>query len=652
VRILFLTSAHNSLSQRLFVELTDRGHEIRVSVVANGEEMIQAVAHEAPDLIIAPMLKVAIPQEVYAHTRCLIVHPGVKGDRGPSSLDWAITDDERAWGVTILEAAEVFDAGPIWASREFALESDPPRKSSLYRGPVTEAALCGVLEAIARIEMGEVQSGSWQPEPLSEAMSYARGRLRPPMKQADRSIDWDRDTAAIIIRKVRAADSAPGVLSKLLGADCFLYGAHEEDRLKGSPGQIIARRDGAICIGTIDGAVWISHLKAKSDLSTQKEICRMAQMGLGCELCAEEFCAVAGIKLPATQVLGPMLRGVPDEPLPIDAPADRRTFREIVYREEDKVGYLSFDFYNGAMSTTQCQRLRDAFLYARSRPTRVIVLLGGRDFWSNGIHLNVIEASADPAEESWRNINAMDDLVHEIINTMSHVVVAGMRGNAGAGGAILALAADRLFARPGIVLNPHYRGMGELYGSEYWTYLLPQRVGQANALDLTHSCQPLGAQKAREIGFLDDVFGEDVETFEKELSLRAMDLAQGSQYKASIVEKLKRRLEDEFAKPLANYRAEELERMRVNFFGSDPAYHEARRHFVFKGNPPTAEATSLIRRNQLELAASADTQQAACSGLESQSPQPLEKDRKSPDLALAWVNLLQLTIRRVFAPAQ
>ena len=178
------------------------------------------------------------------------------------------------------------------------------------------------------------------------------------------------------------------------------------------------------------------------------------------------------------------------------------------------------------MSTAQCKRLRDAFLYARSRPTKVIVLLGGRDFWSNGIHLNVIEASADPAEESWRNINAMDDLVHEVINTMSHIVIAGMRGNAGAGGAILALAADQVFARPSVVLNPHYRSMGELYGSEYWTYLLPKRVGQAKALELTQGCQPLGAQKACEIGFLDEVFGEDMEMFEKELRLRAMALAQ------------------------------------------------------------------------------------------------------------------------------
>ena len=144
-------------------------------------------------------------------------------------------------------------------------------------------------------------------------------------------------------------------------------------------------------------------------------------------------------------------------------PTDHRTFREIVYAEEGQVGYLSFDFYNGAMSTAQCYRLRDAFLHARSRPTRVIALLGGPDFWSNGIHLNAIEASADPAEESWRNINAIDDLILEMLNTMSHLVIAGLRGNAGAGGAMLALAADRVICdvrrRPQPALPEHGRAL-------------------------------------------------------------------------------------------------------------------------------------------------------------------------------------------------
>ena len=614
MRILFLTSAHNSLSQRLLIELGERGHEIRVCVASTKEAMIADVSHEAPDLIIAPMLKIAIPKEILSRHLCLIAHPGIRGDRGPSSLDWAIANHEKIWGVSVLEAAEELDAGPVWASHEFAVTDDPPAKSSLYRGLVTEAAVRGVLEAVAHIESGAYQSGSWQPEKLTDGSANVRGRLRPPMRQAHRAIDWMRDTTAMIVRTIRAADSAPGVLATLLGKTCFLYGAHEDERRHGAPGQILARRHGAICIGTIDGAVWISHLKAKDEVEAQEVPCRLAQAGIVCELCDAELCPVAGIKLPATQVLGPLLRGVPEAPLPIDAPADHRTFREIVYTEEDEIGYLSFDFYNGAMSTSQCTRLRDAFLYARARPTRVIVLLGGADFWSNGIHLNEIEASTDPAMESWRNINAIDDLIFEILNTMSHLVVAGMRGNAGAGGAMLALAADHVYARSGVVLNPHYRSMGGLYGSEYWTYTLPRRVGLRRALELTVSCKPIGTRAAREMGFLDDVFGEDAGAFVAELRERARRLASDPEFRVTLRRKHEKRLDDESVKPLASYRAAELERMWVNFFGPDPAYHEARRRFVFKGNPPPQQSQLPIEA-EAEAAPWVLSQGAASAGM-------------------------------------
>jgi putative two-component system hydrogenase maturation factor HypX/HoxX len=103
--------------------------------------------------------------------------------------------------------------------------------------------LRGVLEAVARIESGELQSDSWQPQKLSHVSPYVRGCLRPPMRQADRAIDWMQDRTAMIVRKIRAADSAPGVLGTLLGKTCFFYGAHEEARLQGPrPGSGPARR--------------------------------------------------------------------------------------------------------------------------------------------------------------------------------------------------------------------------------------------------------------------------------------------------------------------------------------------------------------------------------------------------------------------------
>ena len=62
------------------------------------------------------------------------------------------------------------------------------------------------------------------------------------------------------------------------------------------------------------------------------------------------------------------------------------------------------------------------------------MLLGGRSFFSNGIHLNVIEAARDSAAESWANIHAIDDLVHDIIETPSPSWLrryVGMQGRAG-----------------------------------------------------------------------------------------------------------------------------------------------------------------------------------------------------------------------------
>jgi putative two-component system hydrogenase maturation factor HypX/HoxX len=553
MKIHFLTSAHNSLSQRLLIELTERGHVVTVSLAESEDAMFNAVAEHSPELIVAPMLKTAIPEAIWSKHTCLIVHPGIKGDRGPSSLDWSILSGEKEWGVTVLQAAAEMDAGDIWATHNFPLDAAPLSKSSLYRDRVTEAAVRGVLEAVENF-----MSKKFQPEALDYCQPDVRGRLRPTMRQSDRAIDWRRDSTEAVTRKINAADSAPGVLDNSLGDAFFLYGVHVEDELRGAPGQLLAQRHGAICRATVDGAVWISHLKAK------------------------DHGPYAGIKLPAVQALGHRASELPHSEIAVDASFERRTFRDIRYEEKDGVGYLHFDFYNGAMSSDQCYRLRNAFLFARSRPTRVIALLGGQDFFSNGIHLNVIEAASDPALESWRNINAIDDFVLEVLNTMSHLVVAGVRGNAGAGGAILALAADYVFAREGVVLNPHYKSMGGLYGSEYWTYTLPRRVGGAQAIALTHQCRPIGTKEAKELGFIDDCFGSAGD-FDRILVDRATMLSRREDFWLMLREKHEKRLTDERAKPLAVYRAEELKEMRENFFGPDISYHLARQKFVYKG---------------------------------------------------------------------
>jgi putative two-component system hydrogenase maturation factor HypX/HoxX len=123
MRILLLTHAFNSLTQRLGAELRQRGHEISVEFDIADAVTEEAVALFRPHLIVAPYLRRAIPESIWSRCVCLIVHPGIVGDRGPSALDWAIQEGEGEWGVTVLQAQAQMDAGPVWATVGFALRS-------------------------------------------------------------------------------------------------------------------------------------------------------------------------------------------------------------------------------------------------------------------------------------------------------------------------------------------------------------------------------------------------------------------------------------------------------------------------------------------------------------------------------------------------
>lgn len=60
----------------------------------------------------------------------------------------------------------------------------------------------------------------------------------------------------------------------------------------------------------------------------------------------------------------------------------------------------------------------------------------------------MIENSEDKQKEAYRNIVAIDDVIKTIVNMKNKVSVAVMRGNAGAGGAMLAAACDIAVAHP------------------------------------------------------------------------------------------------------------------------------------------------------------------------------------------------------------
>ena len=574
LRILLLCHSFNSLSQRLLVALQALGHSVSVELDIADAVTEEAVALFEPHLLIAPFLRRKIPASVWQHTPCLVVHPGPPGDRGPSALDWAVLEGRTHWGVTVLRADGDYDAGPVWAHASFAMRA--AAKGSLYRREVADAAVRATLLAVARFVEGGAAGASTTA--TTTTGQTPPGQWRPLMPQSARHIDWRRDTTAQVLAKLRSADGQPGVADAMFGQACHLYDGHAatpallQTLPPAQPGDVIAQRDGALLRCTADGGVWIGQARA-----------------------AQACGGAAAFKLPAAMAFAHEASSLPTCSVPLQRADDE--WAELRYREfsavgspgrpEVRVGCLSFDFYNGAMSTAQCQRLLAALRLVKHRDTQVLLLLGGADFFSNGIHLHCIEAAAhrsgcSAADESWQNINAMNDVALEVITTTDRLTVAALRGNAGAGGAFLALAADEVWAHPGVVLNPHYKNMGNLYGSEYWTYLLPRRLGAQAATALMRQRLPLSAAAAVQMGLIDRCVDSPAAAFEARAVADALAQAVSHNLPQRVAHKQARRAEDELRRPLADHRQDELSRMHRNFYGFDPSYHVARYHFVHK----------------------------------------------------------------------
>ncbi|MRI83659.1 MAG: hydrogenase [Nitratiruptor sp.] len=555
LKILLLCDTFNSLTQRIFCYLRDEGHEVSVEYALSPQVMEEGARLFEPDLIIAPYLTKRIPKAIYERYPTFIIHPGPFGDRGAWALDNAILQGKKRWGVSIIEAAEEMDGGPLWASGEFAMPSGS--KGSIYRTMVSDMAIDLVRQLLCKLQSGEDPV----PNPLLP--------LHPRITQEVRAIDWEQDSTQEILTKINASDNFPGVRDNFLGVEVYLFGAVEEgDGLESSearPKTILAKRNGAILVKTRDGALWIRQMTEIKD-------------------------GVRQIKLPATYVLKERLKGVKEQRIPLYVEPERPTFKEITYFQEGRIGFLAFDFYNGAMSSDHCIRLKYAIETLREE-VDILVLMGGEQFFSNGIHLCILEDSKKQGEDGWSNINAMNDLVRTILFAPILTITA-FRGNAGAGGVFLGLAGDIVTAKRGIVLNPHYKTLG-LSGSELHTYTLPRRVGEAMAAKLLEEALPISATRAKEIGMVDWLFDD----FQELRSFAHQLLADQESYWELLEAKEERLARDE--ERIQASLAQELERIYPQFWDPTSPFHKLRHNFVYKICPTrTPERLAIHRRSQ------------------------------------------------------
>ncbi|CAF0845051.1 unnamed protein product [Adineta ricciae] len=538
--ILFIVTSHNTMSQKALCLLSST-LQCRVMVeLHSNEKLVERVQMHKPDLIICPFLTRSIPNQIYRDYITLIVHPGPVGDRGRHSVDRWVLERPKEWGVTILEAVEEMDAGPVWAEEKLDTEQHLPQtatKGDAYN-ILTTLAMKGLREIYHKIFLGHY--------PGVEQPASVKSLPLNTLKQRDCAIDWSSDSASTIARKIQSRDSQPGLLDSLCNIPLYLFGAHVQPLNKSihtPPKTILAKDKNAFLLSCADStsALWITHLKNALDKKNP-------------------------FKLPAAQVL-------PSTPTLLQ---NYLSFEDIHVDVEDDVCYVQWDFYNGAMRDDHCYRLKQAIRQNINASVKVVVLLGGLRYFSNGIDLNTIEASDNPVEQSQKYIHAINDLIRYLMMDLSDkIIVSVLRGHAGAGGAMMPLVGDFIFIHENSIINAHYRTMG-LFGSEYWTFNLPSRLGSvAQANSLVNHLQPMNAQQAVTSGFADFTYSAWNEVQEKITNDILPNLSEHLKWKAH------KRQENitKFGHPEA-CRHREIKIMNDNFASFE--YNRARYQFVRK----------------------------------------------------------------------
>jgi len=578
--ILLLSNCFNSMSQRLWLHLLEQGYRVHFESV-DSEQDIQRIYDEKVvdaaggynfDAVICPFLTKKVPKAVFfgkpdEAPKVLIVHPGIKGDRGLSSIEWCLLDKDGSpsprWGVTVVEAHEDMDCGDIWSSKNFSLARDGSHcaltKSNLYQKEIVGAAVECIDEALYKMKHRIA------PEPLDYDDPTVEGTLRPTMKVEDRRIEWswNGDTICDIIN---AVTSRPGAVATIEGVEYLVFGAKIERNLYQNsiemvePGTPLFSKDDAVLISTATTPVWVAALRKR---------------GKG------------GIKLPAALVLeGADSNLKPERGFkklgpwhPIEAPL-ASSYSDVFYEIHDGAVYVHFDFLNGAMDTRKCNRLQAVLQEVSSLRERVVVLLGGYQYFANGINLNTIEHADDPQLESFRNIEAMNDVIQTLCSCFTDkLLISAVQGNCGAGGCMLALVGDVVLSHHSVVFNPHYKLMA-LKGSEYWTYFLPQRVGHAAAEKLTALALPLSAAMAKSLGVVDEILGADTEEFRGRLRERVRGIANEPSLSARLLRKSRERSNLEWMRTTKRHRDYEMMEMLNNFESAE--YHQKRHDFVHK----------------------------------------------------------------------
>ncbi len=217
------------------------------------EAFLQTFRSLAPEMVIVASFGQILPESILHDPPggCLNIHPSLLPRyRGAAPLNWSIINGETTTGVTIMKMDEGIDSGDILLQQETPLGADETFGALHDRLARMGAEL--LLKTLTSLQKGELQ-----PRPQNHALAtYA-----PPLGKEIGLIHW-ADDCLKIVRLVRGLAPSPGAYTFLRRKKLkVFFAAAEAGATAESPGTVVQREDGALCIAAAGGVVCLGDVQ-------------------------------------------------------------------------------------------------------------------------------------------------------------------------------------------------------------------------------------------------------------------------------------------------------------------------------------------------------------------------------------------------------
>ena len=262
------------------VEATERGLEVFQPRSARTGELAERLKSCGGEIAVVVAYGKILPTEVLTALPlgCINVHASLLPElRGAAPIQWAVLEGRAVTGVSIMQLDEGMDTGPVFATREVAVEENETSGQLFERlAPIGSEVLLEVLETI---EAGTANA---------IAQDHARATHARMLGKSDGVIDWNA-SAAVVHNQIRGVDPWPGgqtaiasgqdrLALKVFGSRILKPAQQPLETVK--PGQVVSIDDELI-VACGDGQVALAELQpAGSRRMPALECARGRKIGL------------------------------------------------------------------------------------------------------------------------------------------------------------------------------------------------------------------------------------------------------------------------------------------------------------------------------------------------------------------------------------